>query len=193
MTFAHCGISQTVLDIDATSETSTEVDQFNAFYPTVLEYVFEHWQPDFVQKIATLSLIQENPNTSWTYEYTYPSDCLIPFGITDGSRMGVTQFADIPSQVSSNGTDRVIWTNQKVAKLHYVQSFTNEGSISSSLALALSYLMAGFIAPSITENRNSGKPLMDKGETLMNRAIADLANARGNDPRPEAEVIRGRD
>lgn len=193
MAFAHCGISDVVTDVDATSETKTEVDQFNAFYPTVLQHVFEHWHPDFAQKIATLTLIQSTPNTAWAYEYSYPSDCLIALDITDGSRQAVNKFKDTPYQLSSDGTDRVIWTDEKTASLHYIQDFTNTGAMPASFALALSYLVAGYIAPSVTENRNSGKTLLQTGRQFMNEAMADLANERGNDPAPEAEVIRGRD
>lgn len=192
MTFAHCGISQTVANIDAVSETRTEVDQFNAFWPTVLRHVWSKWKPDFVQKIATLTLIQETPNIAWAYEYQYPSDCLIAKRISDGSRLGVDEFDEIPMQVSTDGTDRVIWTDESAASLLYIHDFTNTGEIPDSIALALSYMVAGYIAPAVTEGRNSGQTLRKMGEMEMASAMADQYNERGQDPRPEAEIIRGR-
>jgi hypothetical protein len=192
MTFAHCGISQTVADIDAASETRVEIDQFNAFWPTVLRHVWSKWMPDFVQKIATLTLIQADPNDGWAYEYIYPSDCLIAKRISDGSRLGVDEFNEIPYQISSDGTDRVIWTDESAAALLYIHDFTNTGEIPDSVALALSYMMAGYIAPAVTENRNSGLNLRKMGEMEMSAAMADQYNERGQDPRPEAESIRGR-
>ena len=192
MTFAHCGISQVVTNIDASSETSTEVDQFNAFYDTVLEAVLMQWMPDFAQKQETLNLIQENPNLTWSYEYTYPSDCLLATGITDGSRLGVDAFAEVEYQVSNNGSDRVIWTNESAASLDYVHNFAVVSKMPSSFALAFSYIMAGHIAPSITENRNSGQALAKRGEMEMAKAMAGQYNERGRAPQADAEVIRGR-
>jgi len=192
MAFAHCGISQTVVDIDATTETTTHADQFNVFYPTVLDAVYTRYKPDFPIKQAALSLIQENPNLTWKYEYTYPTDCLVALGLTDGSQLGVDTFTEMPYIVANDGSDRVIWTNEESISLDYLSSFTVISKVPPDFALALSYIMAGYIAPSITENRNSGFSLQKQGENDMLVAMAGITNERGVEPQPDAEIIRGR-
>lgn len=192
MAIAHCGISQTITNIDATDETTTEADQFNIFYPTVLQAVYTKYKPDFPVKQATLSLIQENPNLTWSYEYQYPSDCLVALGLTDGSRLGVDTFAELPYVVANNGSDKVIWTNEDTISLDYLSDFTVLEKVGAEFALALSYIIAGYIAPSITENRNSGFQLRKQGEMDMMIAMAGIRNERGDGAQADAECIRGR-
>lgn len=192
MTFAHCAISRTVLNIDATGETTVEADQFNAFYPTVMSSVIMQYMPDFPQRQVALSLIQENPNLTYDYEYSYPSDCLIARDMNDGLQLGVDLFNTIPYQVANDGNERVIWSNQDAPNLNYISDFDVIDKMPPSFALALSLIIASYIAPAITENRNSGVTLSKRGHNEMAIAMAGQANERGAHLQADAETIRGR-
>lgn len=192
LSFSHCGISRTVANIDATTNTSVEADQFNAFYPTVLSSIIMQYMPDFPQKQVLLNLIQQDPNLTWAYEYSYPSDCLSAQDMNGGQRLGVNVFETTPYQISNDGNERVIWSNEGDAYLNYISTFDVIDKMPPSFALALSLIIASYIAPSITENRNSGITLSARGHKEMLIAIAGQANERGRENRPEAETIRGR-
>lgn len=195
MCFGHLGISIETSNIDATTNTKPQEDAFNLYYDITLQAVLEKYKPDFARRIATLTLVQSDPNDMWDYEYTYPADCLYAVRIWDGNRDGVSGTLPTPYIVATDSSgSRVIWTDQATAQLVYMTNFTSTGSMPAMFAMGFSWLMAGQVAPSVMKDGRSvsADAFLRKGELFIREAMANVANERGSEAPLEAETIRSR-
>lgn len=142
MALSHLGVKQKV-----TSETedSDEAEACRTFYDLALEEVLREFPWSFGRKTADLALIRENPNTLWTYEYRYPSDCLFLLRLV-ATTSGWEDRALIPFHLSTDSSGRVIWTNVKNAVAEYTMRVDNPVLFTAHFVRTLSYRLAALMA-----------------------------------------------
>lgn len=191
LSLGHLGISEEISNID--TERSVEALACKRYFTTARDTAFRDLRCTFAVKFATLSLIEENPNSEWAYSYRYPSDCLFFKRILSGIRND-TRETRVPYKIASDSTGKLIFTDKEIAECEYTRLVLSPMLWPDDFILAVSYLLAALIAPRLT--RGDGLKLGDRAYELYQiaKSTADSnsdAEEQQEEP-PEAESIRAR-
>lgn len=181
LALSHLGDEAIVADIN---ETSATADYCRKFYPIARDLVLEEHSWNFATTRADLALLATTPPPTWAYTYARPSDAISIISIHQpGSTAGVlTSFPLGVSGVSlaeTSATDdnemeeytqeilddgsQVIYTNIPNAIVRYVVQVTDTTKYTPMFVMALSRLLASFLAGPVI-----------KGETGMKVGEAQL-------------------
>jgi hypothetical protein len=129
----------------------------------------------------------------WGYSYRYPSGCLYFRRILSGTR-NETSDSRIPYRIASDDIGKLIYTDKPDAECEFTKSIDNILLWPDDLILAVSFLLAGLIAPRVT--RGDGVKLGDRAMAAYAQMKSmSEANAEGEEQaeeNPEAESIRAR-
>ena len=192
LALGHLGISDEISNID--TDRSAEGLACKRFFTTARDIMLRDFRSHFATTFATLSLVEENPNDEWAYSYRYPSDCLFFKRILSGIRND-TRETRIPHKIASDSVGRLIFTDKSSAECEYTRIADNPLLWPDDVILAVSYLLASFIAPRL--NRGDGLKLGDRAYELYQIAKSNAdSNADAEEQQeepPEAESIRARE
>jgi len=176
------------------TERSQEASACRRFYDITLEQVLRDFEWPFATKFQALGLIEEDPTTEWQYSYQYPSDCLMARRILSGIRNDDRQ-SQVPYRLVNNGNTPIIYTDQEDAELEYTVRATDPQVYPPDFTLALSFLLAYYIAPRIT----GGDPFK-RGEAARAEYLASISSAKASaeneeqqEEQPDSEFMRVRD
>lgn len=192
MALSHLGSGKEIANLD--SERSQEAEACRRFYDTALEATLRDYPWPFATKIATLGLVEEDPNEEWAYSYRYPSDALKIRRILSGNRNDNRQ-SRIPMKISWDDDGQLLFCDVEDAEVEY--TFLNEdtGHYPPDFVLALSWRLSFYIAPRVT----GGDPfkLQERMYVLytaeMTMAKANAVNEQQDEEPAESEFIRARD
>lgn len=207
--------------VSATSEGSNESNSCNTFYESTLKAVLRAARWNFARKQKLLTQLKsslEVPNTCpspWSYEYAYPSDCLlaryimpkvsvseasgIPFDSTSGSvvqtiALGVVVPYIISLDENSSGNDvKVILTNQYQAELVYTPYVDDPNLYDDLFVEALTSTLAVKIGRNLTNDKELIGDLKMEALNYVNQARAQNGNEvpTVHNPTPDWMRIRG--
>lgn len=171
MAISHLAIGQVISAWD--TDQSVEAVALRAFYPTIRDQMLTSFEWPFARKIASLALLEEDPNDLWEYSYSYPADCVTMLRIVSGSR--VDQFDSI---VQYERMGSAIYTDEDDADIEYIYRVTNEALFPADFVMALSLRLALAIAPRVIAGDNQAllKRLQDQYIYEMLTAQANAAN-----------------
>ena len=177
------------VQISALSDNNKQARQCQRIYDQAVDYVLDQlWWP-FATKVATLGLVQTEPNKFWSYEYRYPSDAIHLRYITHES---VWQGLLVPYQLSDDATARLIWTDQQDACAVYTERVTTTTRWSATFCDALSYRIASLVAMPIVGDKGLVADMNNKFEIYINQAKALAMNEIQPSPEPETPSILAR-
>jgi len=193
-----CNLALSHLDITkriaSFTEESEEARLLSVFYETTRDVVIKDRRWPFATKIATLGLVEEDPNDDWAYSYRYPSDCLAVRRILSGIRNDLNS-TRTPYKIAYDGAGRIIFSDFELAQAEYTARITDPELFPPDFVMALSFRIAAYIAPALT----SGDPF-NLGDRAMNMYKIELGNAASNsfneeqpDVIPESSLIAGRE
>ena len=192
LALSHLGHSKEIGNVD--TEASAWASACRRFYDIARDTAQRDFDWPFATKIASLGLLEEEPNDEWNYSYQYPSDCIKVRRILSGIRLD-TRDSQIPYKIANGDTGRIIFSDQATAQIEYTVKITNPGHWSEDFTLALSYRLAMFIAPRVT--RGDPFNLRQAAETeymkILSDALANAFNEEQQDKQPESEFIRARE
>jgi hypothetical protein len=186
----HLGHTVSISDL---TENSNEARACARVFESTLKATLRDFPWSFAKKVAALALIQTDPSTEWGYAYRYPSDCLKILRLQNGMRSDTAR-TRVSYQVGQDASGKLIYTGSAGAYLEYTAFTQNYQFYPDDFAIALSYRIAGYVAPSLT----AGDPfkLRDAAikmyELELSRARSNAANEEAADRLPEAEAIRAR-
>jgi hypothetical protein len=192
MAISHLGLGKEIANLD--TEQSKEASACRRFFEVAKEAVLLDYEWSFATKQATLNLVEEDPNDDWAYSYRYPVDCLTIRRIVSGVR-NETLSARIPFKIAKDDAGKLIYTDEESAVIEYTEDITDPTYFPSQFIIALSFRLASYIAPRITQ----GDPFKMKQEMLaqyqleLNQAKKTDMNEEVQDLIPESEsiLIRG--
>ena len=192
LALSHLGIGKEIASLE--TEKSQEAASCRRFYTTALDATLRDYPWAFATKIATLALVEEEPNDEWLYSYRYPTDCLFIKRILSGLKEDTRQ-SRVVYRVLSDSAGKLIYTNYENADMEYTYRVTDSNIYPSDFTLALSFRLAYYIAPQIT----AGDPFKLRSE-VMQAYMLELGKARSNNNNEEqdaedqeSEFIRARD
>jgi hypothetical protein len=192
LALGHLGISQEISNID--TDRSEEGLTVKRFFTTARDMAFRDLRCPFLTQFASLSLVEENPNSEWGFSYRYPSNCLFFRRILSGFRND-TRETRVPYKIASDSVGRLIYTDKALAECEYTRSGASLMLWPDDFILATSYLLASLIAPRLT--RGDGVKLGDRAlqmYELMKHTSDSNADAEEQlETPPEAESIRARE
>lgn len=192
LALSHIGIAKEIQDFDA--DKSQEAAACRRFYDICLEETLRDLYWPFATKFAALAVVEEDPTSEWAFSYRYPSDCLYIRRFLSGSRNDSRQ-TRVPYKLGQDDEGTLIYTDVEDAEIEYVKNETDTSKYPIDFAMALSYKLAGLIAPRIT----AGDPfkLKDMATKMyifhIQKAAANAMNEEQAEEDVEAEHIRARD
>ena len=172
MAISHLGISKDIANVS--TEQSAEAKACRRFLDIARETVLKDYNWPFATKMATLNLVEEDPNDEWAYSYRYPSDCLYARRILSGFRDD-TDLTRIPYKITQDSTGILIYCDTENAILEYTLNTENVDLFSSDFKVALSYRLAHYIAPRIT----AGDPF-GLGDKALQKYVLEIQRASAN-------------
>lgn len=192
LALSHIGISKEIANID--TEKSAEANACRRYFDLCINQLLRGCNYPFADETAAGQLVDEDPNTEWSYSYRYPSDCSRLKKILSGTRNDSRQ-TRIPYKIANDGSDKLIYTDMQYAYFQYTVKINDVSIFPSDLVSALSFLLAFYIAPRLTR----GDPFK-MGDRAYKAYIFAKAEAEANafneqqDEEPvESEFIRDRE
>lgn len=183
----HCGSSATIANID---EDSQEANACDAFYDICLDELQRDFKWPFTTVIATLAVVEEDPNDEWAFSYQYPTACLRFDRILSGIRNDNRQSRIPYRRIEGN----LVLCDLEDAVAEYGSRVTDTSKWPPDFLMSFSYRLAAYICPQIT----GGDPfkITDRCMQLFamanSKARANAVNEEQDEEVPESDLIRSR-
>jgi hypothetical protein len=171
--------------LTALGENSVERIQCDRYYEVARQASLRDWDWPFARKFDALVATTGTTNSSaWTYEYTYPTDCLAPRRIKSGEESTVPHPPNverIPFEVATTSTGAsVIYTNEASATLVYTFDVTDASGWTADFVDALGWKLAWYLAVSIAGSEKwAQSAAQGYVATLMAARVASSSDERG--------------
>lgn len=192
LALSHIGIGKGIANLE--TENSEEAQTARLFYDMSIDKVLEDFPWPFATRIATLALVETEPNCEWFYSYRYPVDCLAIRRVLSYQRTDDRDSAS-PYRIASDGAGRLIWTDAEAAEVEYTVKIDNALMFTASFVLAASYLLAALMAPRLTKGDQFGlrKNSLQMYEYAIGKAKANAMNeGRADNDSSESGFTRAR-
>lgn len=202
MALAHLGEDASIVSSNPPDAT-TNAGHCARFYPIARKEALETIRATWSKKRQLLAEVT-NPSSIWAYAYALPSDCLTPMRILQQSLVTALDLWPGPGEVLT-ADDLVLWTergtadfevegevilcNEPDAVLLYTKEITDTAKFSAKFTVALSYLLASYLAGPILKGQpgaNAAGQLRKIAAQVLGEAAVEDANgsAGSNDHIP---------
>ena len=205
LALSHIGVTKNISNVD--TENSVDAEQCRQFFPIALKESLEECRFSVAQNTKSLELITEEPLEEWDYAYRYPADCLFVDSILRDNDYNGLSYTNRTNAIKEDGLydveyivsyfngDKVIFTNQENARIRYTKNVDIGAKFSAKFEIGLSYLLALYIAPTVSKGRqgNYEARLMRMYKMKMEGAQALNFNESGSeevDDRSQIELWR---
>jgi len=191
MALGHLGVGKEIANLE--TERSAEAASCRRYYEEARDTVLRSFNWPFATKIEALALVEEDPNDDWGYSYQYPSGCVNLRRILSGIQPE-SPTDRIVYRIAQGTSGRLIFTNQLDAQVEFTVKVTAAEEFTNDFTMALSYLLASLVAPTLTK----GDPFKIKAEcynfflAFVSTAQANAVNEEQPDLAPDSEFIRAR-
>lgn len=180
--------------INSLNEASKEADVCNLHFESCRDATLADAEWNFATKRIALA-DTGNPPPDWSYAYAYPTDCLRCIEIMmPGMRNPI--FEAIKPQyfigADSDGTGKLIYTDQSSAWLKYVGQITDVNMFDSTFRDALAWRLAAEIAMPLTGSADLGSNALNIYNAMILKAGAHSMNESQEPPPPESEFTMAR-
>lgn len=183
---AGLGISQGITALD---EGSEEANQCDLVFVPCRDLVLRDFDWPFARQYKTLGLVEEEPNTEWTYSYRYPSTCLAVRKIVGATR---TDTSRIPFVIGSDASGRLIYTDEPEAVARVTVRITDPEIFDPLFVMALASLIGARVGGPLSRDPKLVAQSQQAYLDFLASARATAENEAGQDAPPDAESIRAR-
>lgn len=177
--------------IAALNERSLAANLCDLYFEPARDFVLEDFPWPFATAYGTLALVGEDPNDDWDFSYRYPSGCLFARRLV--TSLGRRDPNPPPFRIASDAQGRLIYTNQETAVLEYTKLVTDTNLWPAVFGMALSWYLAGLIAPGLAKDRKQALAALQVYEVIKRQAEAQQLNEQQQTVEPDSEMIRARD
>lgn len=200
MAVSHVGSSATIISISP-PDGSVEAGYCATFYSQARTEMIELGNWRFTLKRAELAEVT-NDSETWAYAYALPSDCLHAKRILRPGYQ-LTVFTQDDSRYSPNDNDSadftiegdVLYTNEPEAVLVYARDITDTTKYTPSFSLALSYLLASYLAGPIVKGSDGMRiadAMRERARAMADQAATNVANSSSTTTEFEPSMISAR-
>lgn len=197
LALSHLGDDATVASLEP-PEGSAQAEHCAAFYPAARDALLEMYPWNFAMRRSTLALLEADPVPQWAYGYALPSNVLAVFSLqgpddTDdfvaqgyGPLATLAGTNDYEIEGQADGT-RVLYTNVADAAIRYTVAVTVTTFFPPLFTMALSYLLASFLAGPVLKGE-TGRTV---AAAMLNTAMGFMTTARTQDAKQrQAKRVR---
>lgn len=198
--------------VSSPMETSAEAKALNRHWRPAIEQLLRavHWNFARYQVAATLlkdSTLGDSVPSPWTYEYAYPSDCMLARFMMPSPSVPAPSTSSIPQMPSftpvhfliasdndtNNNPTNVLLTNQPQALLVYTRLIENPSLFDAEFTEGLRLYLAHRIAITLSGDKGLSKSNYEQAMISINQARARNGNEGITviDNLPEWLTIRG--
>jgi hypothetical protein len=192
LALSHLGTGKRIADVE--TERSQEAATFRSLYDIVLDEVLRDYSWPFATKIDDLGLVEEDPNSEWSFSYRYPSDCVFFRKILSGTR-NATNNTKVPYKISNDDSGQIILTDVEEAEAEWTMRVTDTAIFPADFTMAFSFKLAERAASTLLggdpfhiEDKVAAKYLR-----IAENAMATAGNEEQTELKPESEFILARD
>lgn len=191
LALSHLGVGKEIANLE--TEQSQEASACRRYYETARDNTLRDFNWPFATRYAALGLVEEDPNEEWDFSYRYPSDCLKLRRILSGTRNDSRQ-SRVPYQIAQDNTGKLIFTDKDDAEVVYTYRETDPDKFTSDFIMALSFRLANYIAPRLTNGDpfGLGKRALDMYSYEISVAAANSYNEQQDEEPVDSELIRSR-
>ena len=166
-------------NVSSPTESSAEAAYCRQFYATARDQLLAMHAWNFATKRVALALL-DNDVDSWAFSYARPADMLEPVALLLPGSTDDTDAQDYVQEL--NGEDaRVIRTNVEDAVLKYTKLVTDPTRFTPLFAMALSFLLAYYMAGPLTHDEKKQASLFKMAMSLLGKASSNDANGQMNE------------
>jgi hypothetical protein len=193
LALGHLNHSVEISDLD--SENSAEARVCRRYFDTARDELLRDFKWPFATEFAELQVLETDPTSEWAYSYQLPSDCLFMRRILSGTRNDTES-----TEVKYRRVGRAIYTDyattndeeQTVIEIEYTKEMESTSTYDPDFAMALSFRLAAYIAPSLTGGDVSklGQRTKEFYLISVNRAKATALNEEKHDVENDAQLSR---
>lgn len=188
LALGHLGISTFVASL---TERSKEATVCNQFFDGARDSLLELFDWNFARKRVRLAL-SPTVVTNWGYTYLHPTDAVKARRIAYPELRSLSADQRIPFEIATDGSARLILTDQVDAELIYTVRVTDPNLFAATFADALAAQLATRIAMPLSVSTTVKDAAEKKYVAVLNTAIAvDLREGQDDVP-PEADLIAAR-
>lgn len=188
LAIAHLGISLLVQDVN---ETTQQAIQCGLWFDVAAEELMTRRDWAFASKRQVLAELA-SPPANWNKKYAYPSDCLKARQIVISGERDPRKAQRIPFEVSTEATQRVLYTDQSTAELIYTARIATPDLYPPAFAVALSWRLAELVGPSLATQ----PAFVQRAQTMAEQSYLAAAAADGNEgesgPEPDGDFLSAR-
>ena len=185
MALDRIGIGQ---PISSLADESDEARACNRWYAKCRDKVLTLSLWPFERRQIALGLVGADPVTEWAYSYRYPISCHLVLRIASGLRLDRNP---IEFATASDGTARLIYTDQEDAFVEYLHAMTDPGEWPDLLADAISALLGSEIASPLRAGDDKVSKCLGLYMEAKGSAMA-LAQREGHLMRAQSSYITAR-
>lgn len=191
MALSHLGISKEIADYE--TEKSQEAAACRRFYLPCLKQSQRDFSWSFCTVFDDLALVSSNPTDEWDYSYRYPVDCERFVRILSGIRNDAPD-TEVPYRIASDDAGQLIYTDKASAEIEYQILRTDAERFPSDYVMALSLLLAFYIAPRLTNGDpfKMGQRAYEAYKVIGKQARATNNNEQSEDVENESMSVRSR-
>lgn len=169
--------------ITSLTDGSAAATASNVLYVPTVQLMLREINPDFARIVNALAIAAGTPPPPWTYQYTYPADCLRmrqvrPPGSGTGSLSDVNNPYPVKSNVGiatvSAALTKVIWSNQQNALGVYTSSSVTEAMWDAVFTDAVVRRLANPLAMALAGRPDFARELLD--ESAQVAATAEMVD-----------------
>lgn len=192
LAISHLGISKEIANVE--TERSAEAGACRRFYDTARDVTLRDFVWPFATKIQALGLVEEDPNTEWSYSYRYPTDCLKFRRILSGIRNDTRQ-SRVPYRIARDSSGLLIFTDAPSAVAEYTIQEETVTRFPDDFVMALSFRLAAYIAPRVTggDPFKLGARALELFQFELNKAECTAVGEEQDEQHPDSEFIRTRE
>lgn len=185
---SRIGVRQLIESL--TDDESTEAQAANLLYEPMRDAVLSdaHWP--FARRTVTLALVEEDPNSDWSFSYRRPTDCIRAIRINNSGRLD--QSGLYPFEIGADDAGGLIFTDVEDPVLQYVSRIEDPSQFSVDFVMALSWRMAKELALTLAVAKDYAQNATREYERAIQLAKAMSFNEEKRDPREESEFITSR-
>lgn len=151
LALSHIAQSTVITSINP-PDSYVEADHCARFYPVARDQLLEMHAWKFAVTRATIAELV-NTNLNWQFCYALPADCVRPLAVLLPESTDDKAAQPFETETTEDGTV-VIFTNVESAVLKYIRRVTDPNRFTPLFVVALSHLLASYIAGPITKRKS---------------------------------------
>lgn len=191
LALSHLGIGRRIASL---TEKTQEARACSLHFETARDATLRDFPWPFANKIATLQLIEEDPNSEWSYSYRYPTDCLNLLRVLSGERVD-TPDTRVEFKLGHDDSGQLIYSDKEDAEAEYTLRVSNPARFPPDFVIALSLRLAAYISTELTggDPFKLGARASGLYDIEVGRSQATALNEQKTGRPPESEFVTARE